>query len=580
MRARSFRPAVSQPRWVSGDASGVPRSGRRPDRYSPSRPGFALIAVLIVVVILSLAAYRYADSMTAEYQVAVRASEATQAKRFADSGVHYAMGALSDPITLNEQFAGNPYDNPSQFANVQLGSPDDPRSGRFSLVSVGDNWSGSGESRYQVRHGALDESGKLNVNALIAQDTSGQVLYDALMKLPGMTEDVADAIVDWVDSDDAMRDAGAESAYYQGLPQPYMAKNGPLNSVEELLLVRGVAWQMLFGNDRNRNGRLDPGEELGGDFHRGWSEYLTCYGRELDVDTDGYPRIDLGGTDLPALSEELTAALGQEMSDYILAARLYGTSSVRQESFLRITLDGATASGTMVQSGGDAMILEVQEQSTSSGSGSNSNSTVEGGPDELRAAVQKSLDEYARAKNKVNSVLSLANTQVSLPKAKAQPGQPAPPTVVVKSPLNDANKLKELLPLLLDKTTTRTAFEMAPRVNVNTAPPEVIAALPGLTPEDVDMILAVRGSQDPLDPATTTGAWLVTEANLTPAKFRDLEKYVTGKTMTYRVQSVGYFGRGGPVARVEAVIDTNQGHPRIVFYRDLTDLGRGFDLPR
>ena len=204
---------------------------------------------------------------------------------------------------------------------------------------MGDNWSGSGESRYQVRYGALDESGKLNVNALIAQDTTGQVLYDALMKLPGMTEDVADAIVDWVDSDDSMREAGAESAYYQGLPQPYMAKNGPLNSIEELLLVRGVAWQMLFGNDRNRNGRLDPGEELGGDFHRGWSEYLTCYGRELDVDTDGNPRIDLAGTDLNALSEELTAALGQEMSDYILAARLYGTASTAQTGDgLRLTV--------------------------------------------------------------------------------------------------------------------------------------------------------------------------------------------------------------------------------------------------
>jgi type II secretory pathway component PulK len=557
-------------------------SGRGPDRY-PRRSGFALIAVLIVVVILSLAAYRYADSMTAEYQVAIRASEATQAKRFADSGIHYAMGALSDPVTLNDQFGGNPYDNPSQFANVALGPPDEARGGRFSLVSVGDTGSGSGESRYQVRYGALDESGKLNVNALIAQDTSGQVLYDALMKLPGMTEDVADAIVDWVDADDSIRDAGAESAYYQGLPQPYMAKNGPLNSVEELLLVRGVAWQMLFGNDRNRNGRLDPGEELGGDFHRGWSEYLTCYGRELDVDTDGYPRIDLAGTDLNALSEELTTALGQEMSDYILAARLYGTSSAAQEVAFSVSGNLVASTTSTQPASGGTIVMSVKVDAAvppASGSGSNSSSTVTGGAAELRAAVQKSLDENARARNKVNSVLALANTRVNLPRAQAQPGQPQPPQVVVNSPLNDANKLKELLPLLLDKTTTRTAFEMAPRVNVNTAPPEVVAALPGLTPEDVDMILAVRGSQDPLDPATTTGAWLVTEANLTPTKFRDLEKYVTGKTMTYRVQSVGYFGQGGPAARVEAVIDTNQGHPRIVYYRDLTDLGRGFDLPR
>jgi type II secretory pathway component PulK len=539
--------------------------------------------VLIVVVILSLAAYRYTDSMTAEYQVAVRSSEAAQAKVYANSGLHYAMGALSDPITLNDQFGANPYDNPSQFANIVLGDPSDPRAGRFSLISVGDTWSGTGESRYMVRYGALDESGKLNVNALIAQDPSGQVLYDALMKLPYMTEDVADAIVDWVDADDNIRAAGAESAYYQGLPQPYMSKNGPLNSVEELLLVRGVSWPTLFGNDRNRNGRLDPGEELDGDFTRGWSEYLTCYGRELDVDADGNPRIALGGSDLNALSEELTAALGQEMSDYILAARLYGTSSTTQTVTGTFSLVPSGGSTTVTQVDGGTIIMSVKVEaapSSGSDSDSNSNTTITGGPEELRAAVQKSLDEGASARNRLNSVLSLANTRVTLPRAQAEPGQPQPPTVVVDSPLNDANKLKELLPLLLDKTTARTGFEMAPRVNVNTAPPEVIAALPGLTPEDVEMILAVRDSQAPTDLATTTGAWLVTEAGLTPTKFRDLEKYVTGTTMTYRVQSVGYFGQGGPAARVEAVIDTNQGHPRIVYYRDLTDLGRGFDLPR
>jgi len=56
----------------------------------------------------------------------------------------------------------------------------------------------------------------------------------------------------------------------------------------------------------------------------------------------------------------------------------------------------------------------------------------------------------------------------------------------------------------------------------------------------------------------------------------------TGRTMVYRVQAVGYFARGGPVARVEAVIDTNQGAPRILYFRDLTDLDtpRGFEPPR
>ena len=38
--------------------------------------------------------------------------------------------------------------------------------------------------------------------------------------------------------------------------------------------------------------------------------------------------------------------------------------------------------------------------------------------------------------------------------------------------------------------------------------------------------------------------------------------------------------KGGPMARVEAVIDTNGGKPRIVYWRDLSELGKGFDIQR
>jgi hypothetical protein len=73
-------------------------------------------------------------------------------------------------------------------------------------------------------------------------------------------------------------------------------------------------------------------------------------------------------------------------------------------------------------------------------------------------------------------------------------------------------------------------------------------------------------------------AWLVTEANLPVSTVRSLEKYVTTRSQVYRVQVLGYFDAGGPSARLEAVIDTNSGRPRIVYWRDLTELGRGYDL--
>jgi hypothetical protein len=40
---------------------------------------------------------------------------------------------------------------------------------------------------------------------------------------------------------------------------------------------------------------------------------------------------------------------------------------------------------------------------------------------------------------------------------------------------------------------------------------------------------------------------------------------------------IGYFDDGGPMARYEVVIDTNQGYPRILYQRDLGELGKGFN---
>lgn len=562
-------------------------------RAAAPRPGYTLLAVLVVVVVLSLAAYRFTEAMTNEHNAALRASEAAQAKTFAASGVYFAAGMLADPDTFRNTLASNPFDNQA-FANVTLGPQTGGRQGgRVSLISVADTYSGSGEGRYVPRYGVTDESGKLNVNALIQQDPTGQVLYDALMKLPNMTEEIADAIVDWLDADDTQRASGAESAYYGGLTPAYLPKNGPAASLDELLLIRGVTPALLYGNDRNRNGKMDPAEADGNDFNRGWSEFLTVYGREVDADVNGNARINLNDSALDAatLSEQLTAALGQELSDYILAARLYGTSQVQSTATQTTVVLSATSGGTVQIStttstsgtggskgSGNPSSGGSSGGKNSSSSGSSSAQTVPGTADDLRAAVQNSIDTGGQLKKKVSALLALYNSQVTLPKPANS--QPNTPQKVVQSPLNDTAKLKELLPKLMDAATTRTSFEIIPRVNVNTAPPEVMAAVPGLTQENIDAILAARSNLSPDDLATTTGAWLVTQANVPPAVYQALDPYITGRTMTYRVHSVGYFGKGGPVARVEAVIDTNQGHPRILYYRDVTDLGRGFDLPR
>src|SRR5262249_38787552 len=102
-----------------------------------SQPGLqrrraaVLLAVLVVVGLLSLAAYRYNDWMSAEARAAVAAVRAAQARALADSGVHYAAALLAD--SGNSTLNNNPYDNPSAFQDISV--PGAARGGRFSVVS-------------------------------------------------------------------------------------------------------------------------------------------------------------------------------------------------------------------------------------------------------------------------------------------------------------------------------------------------------------------------------------------------------------------------------------------------------------
>jgi len=90
-----------------------------------------------------------------------------------------------------------------------------------------------------------DEERKINLNRLVMPN--GYAANDQLLAVfrlfltgRGIDPSLADAFVDWIDKDDTPRVGGAESSYYMSLPYPYKAKNDLFDSVDEILLVRGV----------------------------------------------------------------------------------------------------------------------------------------------------------------------------------------------------------------------------------------------------------------------------------------------------------------------------------------------------
>jgi hypothetical protein len=194
-------------------------------------------------------------------------------------------------------------------------------------------------------------------------------------------------------------------------------------------------------------------------------------------------------------------------------------------------------------------------------------------------------DDLAKSdeKRKLRRIRSLWDLVNSTVQTSVGTGREAK-TVAFPSPLSDPAAQSELLPILLDKCTTSNRTDLRPRVNAMTAPRTVLAAIQlasGVPEGDIEAILSNRPAPgDAGDLRYRTAAWLVTDARLPIDTVKKLDAYLTGRTQVYRVQSLGYHEKGGPTARVEAVIDTNLGRPRIVYWRDLSELGRGFEVPR
>ena len=179
-------------------------------------------------------------------------------------------------------------------------------------------------------YGLIDEASKLNLNtATLAM----------LKMLPGMTNDFAAAIIDWRDADDEVTGGGAESAAYAMKKPACKAKNAPFESIEELALVSGATREILYGEDANLNGALDPNEDDGeenlpadntdGKLDAGVLAYVTVFSREPNKQADGTARINIaqpGPND--AFAKLLTDKFGATRSAEI-RARLGPGGSVR-----------------------------------------------------------------------------------------------------------------------------------------------------------------------------------------------------------------------------------------------------------
>jgi general secretion pathway protein K len=226
------------------------------ERLVKDTRGFALILTLFVISLILTLTLQLNTDMRAELDEAANLSDGVKLACIARSGFEGALAVLyeDDPSVDNLR---------EDWANLRAISS-------FSSSIFDD---GSFEVEI-IKHDSGDDSGKIQINKLV-QNNNYNSDQKALLKGflesaefgldPSSVDDIIDAIKDWVDEDDEETGVGgAENSYYQTLETPYSCRNGPLESLEELLLVKGITPELFYGNK-------DEGTP-------GISNYLTVYG--------------------------------------------------------------------------------------------------------------------------------------------------------------------------------------------------------------------------------------------------------------------------------------------------------------
>ena len=245
----------------------------------PDERGVALLLALLVLALLVALILEFDSDARREYRDAAAFRDNFKATVLTRAAVQAARAVLQQDLLKDKQ-TGQFYDAPTDLWAFPI-----------EKYAIGD-----GLMTAQIE----DERGKLNLNDLANADPNakkGKVLtVKRLFNLLQINPDVVDAIVDWVDVDDVPEAAGAESVYYQSLRPAYRAANGPLQTLREIRLIKGMTPEII--------------DKL--------LRYVTVYPQ------DGESRVNINTADFMVL-QALDPRITQSMAGEIIQSRPFKT---------------------------------------------------------------------------------------------------------------------------------------------------------------------------------------------------------------------------------------------------------------
>ena len=227
---------------LAGTAA-VSQGGKDKSSGCLNQRGVALLVVLWIFIFLLVVAFDFSASVREEAAAAHRYSDETEGYYIALAGFERGVYEFLQQST-GQQSTGRETIGAQKRADIFDGS------WREEALSSG---------TFRVRW--VDEGGKININR--ADEETLRRVFTNLGVEERTKAILVDSIMDWRDPDDLHRASGAENDYYRSLTPPYTAKNGPFDTVEDLLWVRGMTAEFFYGYGDAKGKREENVEGLG-----------------------------------------------------------------------------------------------------------------------------------------------------------------------------------------------------------------------------------------------------------------------------------------------------------------------------
>jgi len=237
---------------------------RNPQSTIRNQEGIALVMVLWVMAILSVVVLEFSFAMRTEVNITQNYKEELQLYGMAQGGVHRAIAELIYK-----------HDPKVQQLRKTLTTEEIPPDKKEWVTDGRSYFLPFGQGTCEIK--VMSEAGKVNIN-LVSESMLRKII--TLLGLEGEMRDiVVDSILDWKDPDDFYRVNGAENSYYQSLKESYYCKNAYFDSIEELLLVRGVSPALFYG------GKVGKKEEAGEKMDQvGLKDIFSIYSPGVQID--------------------------------------------------------------------------------------------------------------------------------------------------------------------------------------------------------------------------------------------------------------------------------------------------------